>query len=122
MPMPSTYAVQALDDEITLHRPCFGESDPLLLYALRSNHENRRADADTETDALLAMGISMFDDLEGLIRLTRRRPARLGTHIMTLILLPGFGICTSRTGAPGHHSVWGAPDRLLECITEVRPL
>lgn len=119
--MPSTtYAVHVVDDEITLHRPCFGATDPLLLYALRSNHENRRAVSDI--DALLTMGISMFEDLDALTRLARRRPTRLGTHIMTLILLPEFGICTSPTGAPGHHSVWGAPDRLLECITAVRPV
>jgi hypothetical protein len=118
--MPSTYAVHVVDDEITLHRPCFGLSDPLLLYALRSNHENHRARSDV--DALLAMGISMFEDLDALTRLTRRRSARLGTHIMTVILLPEFGICTSPTGAPGHHSVWGAPDSLLECITAVHPV
>jgi hypothetical protein len=118
--MPSSYAVHVVDDEITLHRPCFGAGDPLLLYALRSNHENRKG-GDTD-DALLAMGVSMFEDLDALRRLTRRRPSRLGTHIMTLILLPGFGICTAATGAPGHHSVWGAPHRLLECITAVRPL
>jgi hypothetical protein len=68
------------------------------------------------------MAISMFSDAAALARLTRRRPDRLGTHIMTLILLPGFGICTSETGAPGHHSVWGTPQSLFECITDVRPL
>jgi hypothetical protein len=103
-----------------LHRPCFGEEDPLLLYALRSNHANGRAAPDT--DALLAMAISMFSDAGAVARLTRRRPDRLGTHLMTLILLPGFGICTSETGSPGHHSVWGTPQSLYECITDVRPL
>jgi hypothetical protein len=118
--MPSPYAVHPVDDEITLHRPCFGADDPLLLYALRSNHANGRAPG--ESDALLAMAVSMFSDEGTISRLTRRRPDRLGTHIMTLILLPGFGICTSETGAPGHHSVWGTPQSLYECITAVTPI
>jgi hypothetical protein len=119
--MPSSYAVQPVDDEITLHRPCFGADDPMLLYALRSNHENHRASAAEDANAFLATGVSMFSDPEALLRMARRRPARLGTHIMTLILLPDFGIHTAETGPPGHHSVWGAPHRLLDCITAIRP-
>jgi hypothetical protein len=121
--MPTSYAVQLVDDEITLHRPCFGPDDGLMLYALRSHHESRRAPRPPELgDALMDMGISMFSRVETVARLARRRPARLGTHVMTVILLPELGFCLSPTGAPGHHSVWGAPHRLLECITAVRPL
>jgi hypothetical protein len=118
--MPSPYAVHVVDDEITLHRPCFGADDPLLLYALRSNHENGRAGA--EVNALLATSVSMFERVETVTRLARRRPERVGSHIMTVILLPEFGFYRAETGAPGHHSIWGSPHRLLECITAVRPL
>jgi hypothetical protein len=121
--MPSTYAVQIVDDEITLHRPCFGADDPLLLYALRSHHENHRSPRPPELgDALLDLGVSMFSRADTVARMARRRPDRIGTHIMTVILLPELGFCTSATGAPGHHSVWGSPQRLLECVTDVRPL
>jgi hypothetical protein len=121
--MPTSYAVQIVDDEITLHRPCFGGDDPLLLYALRSHHENHRAPRPPELgDALLDMGISMFEQAGAVARMARRRPDRLGTHIMTVILLPELGFCMSATGAPGHHSVWGAPQRLMECITDIRPI
>lgn len=118
--MPSTYAVHAVADEIMLHRPCFGADDPLLLYALRSNHENHLATADT--NALLATAISMFDDLDVVVRLARLHPSHFGSHVMTLILLPEFGFYRSSTGAPGHHSIWGSPHRLHECITSVRAL
>ena len=68
------------------------------------------------------MAVSMFEDPENLLRLARRRPDRIGTHLAHIELRPGGGICLADTGSPGHWSVWGIPDVLADCITDVMPV
>ena len=65
------------------------------------------------------MAVSGFDDKRRLIALARRRPDRLGTHLATLVLRPGHGICLGDTGGPGHWSIWGVPERLCSFVTHV---
>ena len=45
------------------------------------------------------------EDAEVLLRLARRRPDRIGTHLVRVELQPGRGICLADTGSRGHWSV-----------------
>ncbi len=66
------------------------------------------------------MAVSGFEDRDGLARLARRRPERIGSHILRLDLRPGLGICcTDATGGPGHWSIWGTPAHLRSCVVDI---
>jgi hypothetical protein len=51
--------------------------------------------------------------------MARRRPDRIGTHIATIPLEPGHGVCIADTGGPGHWSVWGVPSQLVAFVADV---
>jgi hypothetical protein len=66
------------------------------------------------------MAVSMFEKADTIERLARRHPARIGTHVMSLALQPGYGVCVADTSGPGHWSVWGVPTQLQAFVTSVR--
>jgi hypothetical protein len=119
---PNTYEVRVLQERITLHRACFGADSLSVLAGLRSNFENRR-DPPHPADlhaTILHMAVSMFEKADTIERLARRHPARIGTHLMSLTLQPGHGVCVADTSGPGHWSVWGVPAQLQAFVTGVR--
>jgi hypothetical protein len=64
------------------------------------------------------MAVSMLDDRDTLARRMRRRPDRMGTHLLTLDVPPGHGVCVADTGGPHHWSIWGIPAQLLEFVAD----
>jgi hypothetical protein len=73
-------------------------SDPPPLDGFRSQRElaGRRP---PRPDALylLTVGVSMFDTLDGVLKVARRRPA----FVAEVALKPGRGISFAQTGQPG---------------------
>jgi len=121
---PNTYEVHVLQAGVTLHRGCFGSDETSVLSGLRSNYENRR-DRPHPADlhaTILQMAVSMFEQAENIERMARRHPARIGTHILSLTLQPGHGVCVADTSGPGHWSVWGVPAQLRQFVIDVRPV
>jgi hypothetical protein len=118
----SEFRVVVLDAPITLHRACHGADRWRLELALTSNFQARREPphpADLHA-TVLHMAVSMFAQRDGLEQMARRRPDRIGTHIATVRLAPGHGICIADTGSPGHRSVWGVPATLVAFVTDVQ--
>jgi len=116
------FRVVVLDEPLTLYRGCHGPDRRTLERALMSNFQARREPphpADLHA-TVLHMAVSMFVQRESLGRMARRRPDRIGTHIATLALEPGHGVCIADTGSAGHWSVWGAPARLMTFVTGVQ--
>ncbi len=64
------------------------------------------------------MALSMFDSADVAAQLAARVP-KLGGHIATIDLVPGFGLSVAKTGGPAHWSVWGRPLQLETCVTDV---
>ena len=119
---PTTYEILVLEENITLHRACFGADPFSVLGGLRSNYENwrdRPHPADLHA-TILHMAVSMFEKADTIERLARRHPARIGTHVMSLALQPGYGVCVADTSGPGHWSVWGVPTQLQAFVTGIR--
>ena len=96
---PSEYLVRVLQEPIRLHRACHGDDQSAMLEALRSNYErDRRPPHPADLHAsVLRMAVSLFERPDGLAHLARQRPERIGTHIVTLRLQPGLGICLADT-------------------------
>lgn len=119
--LPDEYLVRVLTEPMELFRASHGADQASLRDALSSNYErDRRPPHPVDLHAtVLRMAISLFADDDRLTALARRRPDRIGTHVATLQLPPGHGICLADTGSAGHWSVWGIPSQLLECVTEV---
>ena len=61
---------------------------------------------------MLHMAVSMFEKADTVERLARCHPTRIGTHVMSLALQPGHGVCVADTSGPGHWSVCGVPTQL----------
>jgi hypothetical protein len=116
------FRVVVLDEPLTLYRACHGPDRRALERALMSNFQARREPphpADLHA-AVLHMAVSMFEQRENLERMARRRPDRIGTHIATLALEPGYGVCIADTGGAGHWSVWGVPAQLMAFVTDAQ--
>jgi hypothetical protein len=104
----SEFRVVVLDAPITLHRACHGTDRRRLELALTSNFQARREPphpADLHA-TVLHMAVSMFAQRDGLERMARRRPDRIGTHIATVSLTPAVrgtgpcGVCRPRLSLP----------------------
>lgn len=103
-----------------VYRGCHGEDDEAILEALKSNYEHGRNPHPKEIRAsALFMSVSMFEDREEIASLARRRPKRVGSHVLELELQPDMGICVADTGWAGHWSIWGVPLELRDCVTDV---
>ncbi len=103
-----------------MYRGCHGSGGAAARDAMRSNYEAGRSPHPTALRAtVLHMAVSMFEADEVLLRLARRRPDRVGTHLARLELQPDRGICIADTGSAGHWSVWGIPDQLAACVVDV---
>jgi hypothetical protein len=64
----------------------------------------------------------MMDTRERADTLQRRFP-RLGAYIAVLNIPIDSGIRVERTlREPGHHTVWGDPGELLQCVVAVMPM
>jgi hypothetical protein len=114
----SEFHVVVLQEPRRLYRGCFGADR--IEEALRSNYENGRNPHPADLRAtVLHMAVSLFEDRDLLLQLARRRPDRIGDHVATIELQPGFGVCIADTSGPGHWSVWGRPAQLLEFVTDV---
>jgi hypothetical protein len=112
--------VSLLERPMTVFRGCHSADRAALADAMRSNYETGRPAHPADLRAtVLHMAISMFEDAEVLIRLGRRRPDRVGTHVARVELRPGRGICLADTGSRGHWSIWGIPDGLAGCVVDV---
>lgn len=116
------FRVVVLGDSHTLYRACHGRDRRALERAFTSNFQAGREPphpADLHA-TVLHMAVSMFEKRENLGRMARRRPDRIGTHIATLGLEPGHGVCIADTGGAGHWSVWGVPAQLTAFVTDVQ--
>lgn len=123
MPPPeSAFLVVVLQEAKTLYRGCFGDDPRSLVEALSSNYEMRRSPHPQDLRATaLHMAVSGFEDRERIAALARRRPQRIGTHVLKLELQPQFGVCVADTSGPGHWSIWGVPAQLAALVTDVSP-
>ncbi len=107
-----------MDEPITLHRGCFGERH--VLEALQSNFQGGRSPHPEDLRAtVLHMAVSMFESFDVVHRLCARRPDRIGTHVLSVELQPGHGLCIADTGGPGHWSIWGVPTTLERFVFDV---
>ncbi|MHB1567824.1 MAG: hypothetical protein ACYC0H_01350 [Solirubrobacteraceae bacterium] len=64
---------------------------------------------------VIAVGVSMFDSVEGALDVARRRPA----FVARVVLPAGRGVTYAKTAGPGHHTIWAAPEDLLAATVEV---
>jgi len=79
------------------------------------------AHASPETFSLHA-GLSAFRTIHQARAMARRNP-RLGPFIAVLDIPDDGAIRVERTThRPGHYTVWGAPDTILECVIAVSPV
>ncbi len=114
----SEFHVVVLQEPRRLYRGCFGPDR--IEQALTSNYENGRNPHPADLRAtVLHMAVSMFEDKDLVLHLAQRRPDRVGDHVATVELQPGFGVCIADTSGPGHWSVWGRPVQLLEFVADV---
>jgi hypothetical protein len=105
---------------MTLYRACHGADRTALETALTSNYQAGRSPHPSDLKAtVLFMAVSLFENRGAVSHLARRRPDRIGTHIATVELQPGHGVCIADTGSTGHWSVWGIPAQLAEFVTDV---
>lgn len=76
---------------------------------------------DPETVRLWS-GLSVYSTAAQVKRTARRRP-RLGGFVATLALPMDGSVAWERTlGSDGHHTVWGEPASLLDCVRSIDPL
>ncbi len=116
------FQVVILQERKVLYRGCFGDDPRSLTQAMSSNYEAGRSPHPADLRAtVLHMAVSGFEDRARLATLARRRPQRIGTHIVTVELQPGLGVCVADTGGPGHWSIWGVPAHLVALVTDVAP-
>lgn len=120
--LPSEFRVLVVREARTLYRGCHGADAASLEASLMSNFQARRRahPADRHATAL-HMAVSMFDRPEPVTRLANAFPGRIGTHLLRIELSPGQGFCVADTGQTGHWSVWGVPERLVECVSAAWP-
>jgi hypothetical protein len=112
--------VVLLERPMTVFRGCHGDDRAAITASMRSNYETGRPAHPADLRAtVLHMAVSMFEDREVVLRLARRRPDRVGTHLAQLRLLPDRGICVAHNGSRGHWSIWGVPARLAACVVDV---
>lgn len=119
--MQNEFRVVVLREPMTLYRGCFGTDRASRIHALSSNYEiDRRPPHPADLHAtVLHMATSGFEHRDRIAHMARRRPDRIGTHIATLELQPGHGVCVADTGGPGHWSVWGIPTTLATFVTAI---
>jgi hypothetical protein len=65
-------------------------------------------------------GLSVFATESQARRQARRLP-NLGSYIAELAI-PATAHCEPTLRTPGHHTVWGDPSTLLDCIVRVIPV
>lgn len=120
--LPAEFRVLVLREARTLYRGSHGADDANLEASLMSNFQGRRRTHPVDRHAtVLHMAVSMFDRPEPVTRLANAFPARIGTHLVRIDLAPGQGFCLAATGQIGHWSVWGVPERLVECVSATWP-
>lgn len=121
--LDSSIRVDVLERRFVVYRGCHGSDAAAVREAMRSNYEIGRSPHPVDLRAtVLHMAVSMFENDEVLLRLARRRPDRVGTHLARMELQPGCGICIADTGSVGHRSVWGIPEQLVACVVDVEPV
>jgi hypothetical protein len=113
---------RVLEAEVTLFRACAGLTDSARqLDSFRSHHELQRAPRGPEQRATaIHMAVSMFDRPELCWQLVERTRGRIGDHVAELYLRPGYGICVTKRGGPGHWATWGRPLELQRAIVDYR--
>ena len=118
MAQETEFHVFILQEPMRLYRGSFGPAH--LIEAMQSNFQSGRSTHPQDLRAtVIHMAVSMFESFDVVRRLCLRRPDRLGTHVMTVDLRPGHGVCLANTGSPGHWSVWGLPPTLAGCVVDV---
>ncbi len=66
-------------------------------------------------------GLSVYDDEER-ARETARKFPRLGAHLAVLDVPPGAPIRWQQTFGPGHYTLWGEPQDVLNCVVSTIPV
>ena len=65
--------------------------------------------------AILSFGVSVYSVRQQAEQIRNR--FRRGQHVVAIQLPANRGIHLARTGrTPGHHTIWGSPDRLLAAV------
>ena len=109
--------VRVLEDEMRLYRATWADHHPGQLDSFRSHYELQRPPRGPEIRAaVIHMAVSMFETAEPCWALIDTTSGRIGDHVAELRLVPGFGVCTAKTGGPLHWSVWGDPAVLQAAI------
>lgn len=83
-------------------------TDPPPVDGFRSQREVARRPPRPDALHLLTVGVSMFDTLEGALKVALRRP----TFVAEVVLKADRGISFAQTGQSGHHTIWGSPEAL----------
>ena len=87
-------------------------------FAALGRHPRR---ADSNVDRLWD-GLSMYDTEERARQKARQLPY-LGGYLARVVIAGGAPFRVERTlASPGHHTVWGDPTALLNCVTGVVPV
>ena len=106
------------EGEMRLYRATWAEHDPARVDSFRSHDELQRPPRGPEIRAaVIHMAVSMFETAEPCWALIDRTNGRIGDHVAELRLVPGFGVCTAKTGGPLHWSVWRDPAVLHAAIS-----
>ena len=112
------FRVVVLQEPMTLYRGGFGPTH--VMEAMQSNFQAGRSPHPQDLRAtVLHMAVSMFERFDVVRSICARRPERAGTHVITIRLQPGHGVCVARTGGAGHWSVWGLPLTLAGFVVDV---
>lgn len=69
----------------------------------------------------MAEGVSVYATINQARRNARSFPSH-GAYIAELIIEDDADLTFERTGGQGHHTIWGDPSRLLECVVSITPV
>jgi hypothetical protein len=121
--MPPSPPDVGLPENWIIIAPAYGQTvfrlvatEPLKIRDFQSDRDKNRPrwEDDLETDHL---GLSVFETLDQARSMARRYPK----VVAEVVLTEGAGIGIARTilELPGHYTIWGRPEDLLERVSSV---
>lgn len=95
------------------------QSDPPTISDLTPNDRRGRSQRDlTPEETRLLSGISLYAT-EAQARRNAKKYPRLGRYIAVVSIPDEAPVRVERTRGPGHHTIWGDPEYLLNCVVQV---
>jgi hypothetical protein len=122
--IPSELVVEPVVEPRVVFRLTFAESrhdEEALMKSLISNHGLQQKPRKIErVYNILHYAISTWTS-EDAARANAHAWPKNGDHIARLDLLPGLGICVDRPrNESEHRSLWATPDRVMQCVADVK--